>query len=157
MTNILLAVAATLFGIFLLLALAGMGFLIVRQKRAEMAASRQFCEAVEKLVGAVGKLSEATELLADVPKYIAGHAKAAQAIAIEVTHLRKAVAAFSKLVTAPSDTSSSLSTPTEEEADKSYLIAELLADHPEYTREQAEQLAESDQAFRANLPSISLE
>ena len=126
----------------------------IRQAKARIAAQEEFTKAIKDL-------SRVADILATVPKMIAGHAAAAGAMASEVGKMREAVETFVSTVLRPDakekDEGSFVAPANEADADKLFLIAQKWAENPDKDAEIIEQMADDELARRAGMPNISME
>ncbi len=101
-------------------------------------------EGLPKLTAATEAISTGSEQWAKVPNIIEGHLRVAQKMVIEYARLHKVLTRFAGAVLAstPGDTPAYI--PHDElEAAREADIKELLLTHPEFSREQAEQVTDS--------------
>lgn len=105
--------------------------------------------------------ADLAELLAQTKKqdafsgYIAGHAKAAFAMARGVESLNESVKGFRSLLVGPGSTGTAkgIEYPTEEDANTWFAVQELLAKEPHLSNEEAKMRVRQDEEYRTVLPN----
>lgn len=143
-----------LIGVFIVVLLALLAAICAMAGYAVFRMYRGFLQALAKLTETAGELTKhatalnaittATESFADLPKLIRGHAKVAAHMTLEITRFRQATESFAGLISGQSDKPvPAYTVPDEAEKAREFELREWISDHPEHSREHAEQMVDS--------------
>lgn len=148
MNTILIVVCVALSLAFLVLILAVLAAALWWMRRL-LSQAVMVAESMAQFHRSIAKLSEVADALAKTPEYMRGHARAAEATALQIGRLTQTVQQFSSMLIDPRASKNSLSVPTEEEKERYFTVQELMAGG--MTLQDAETAANNEQMRRGAL------
>lgn len=144
--TIFLCVCVALIVLIVLLAIGVAVFWWVRQLLSGL---REVITAMADFRKAITKLSDISDPLGKVPEYMKGHARAAEATALQIGRLNQTIDKFSALLIDPKTSKQALSVPTEEEKNRYFTVSSLVAGG--MSLQEAETAAENESLVRGSL------